>query len=334
MNKMSNFGNHIYRGVYMKKLKLLIFMILIFPINIFAYSNKIIVGGETIGIEVQSKGIYVVGFYNDKANKLFQVGDIILSIDNNTINSIDDLNNILTESKEYTFTVKRNNKLTNIKLLVEEENNILKTGLYVKDKIYGIGTLSYIDPNTKIFGSLGHEIIESNSYSKFDISTGSIYKAEVSSIKKSINGSTGEKNANVDRNNVNGEIYSNEIEGIFGKYIGNTDNNNLLEVGDISSIKKGKALVKTVISNDKVEDFDIEILSIDESNNTKNILFKITDSRLINKTGGIVQGMSGSPIIQDNKIIGVVNYVIVDDTSKGYGIFITKMLEEGDKIIE
>ena len=323
----------------MKKRLLIILLLLLLPINIYAYSNKIVVGGETIGIEVHSKGVYVVGFYevNGKSiasNSGFMIGDIILKIDDKNINNIEDLNNTLSSSHKYKFNIKRNNKYIDLYLDVVEDNNILKTGLYVKDQIYGIGTLSYIDPNTLVFGSLGHEILESNSFSKFEINNGSIYKAEVSSIDKSVNGDTGEKNASIDRNNTTGEIYSNEVEGIFGKYTDSFNNTELISVGNPHDIKLDKAVIRTVINKDKKEDFDIKILNIDEGNTTKNILFEIIDKKLLNKTGGIVQGMSGSPIIQDNKIIGVVNYVIVDDTSHGYGIFITKMLEEGDKILQ
>ena len=105
----------------------------------------------------------------------------------------------------------------------------------------------------------------------------------------------------------------------------------MIEVGKINDITTGKAYIRTVIDNDKIEDFDINIINLDTNSKTKNILFEITNKRLLEKTGGVVQGMSGSPIIQNNKIIGAVNYVIVNDTSKGYGIFITTMLEEGDK---
>ena len=105
----------------------------------------------------------------------------------------------------------------------------------------------------------------------------------------------------------------------------------VIEVGKINDITTGKAYIRTVIDNDKIEDFDINIINLDTNSKTKNILFEITNKRLLEKTGGVVQGMSGSPIIQNNKIIGAVNYVIVNDTSKGYGVFITTMLEEGDK---
>ena len=339
MNNMSNFGKYIYRGDYMKKRIFVLLMLLLLPLNIYAYSDKVVLGGETIGIDVYSKGVYIVGFYDVKGKSIgsnagFEVGDIIIKIDNNSINNINDLNNSIKDNKIYTFTVKRNNKIMDIDLNVIEEDNILKTGLYVKDQIYGIGTLSYIDPNTLVFGSLGHEILESNSFSKFDISNGNIYKADVISIDKSVNGDAGEKNAYIDRNNTTGEIYSNEVEGIFGKYTDRFDSNKLIDVGLPSEIKLGDAYIRTVINESKIDKFTIKILNIDENNSTKNIMFEITDKKLLDKTGGIVQGMSGSPIIQNNKIIGVVNYVIVDNTSRGYGIFITKMLEEGDKILQ
>lgn len=323
------------------KNKIIVFhliLLLILPINIFAYSDKIILGGETIGIKVNSNGVYVVGFY-EVNNKMiaeesgFKIGDIIKSINNQDINNINDLNNIIIDNKEYNFSVIRNNKNIDLKLQLEEENNIYKTGLYVKDTIYGSGTMSYIDPETKVFGSLGHEIIETSSYKKFELNEGEIYKAEVNSIKKSTSNTTGEKNTTINSNEIVGEIYSNEINGIYGIYTAEINNKNLYEIAKPNEIVKGKAYIETVINKDKVERFEIRIDTIDEGNLTKNIKFTITDNKLLEKTGGIIQGMSGSPIIQNNKIIGAVNYVIVNEKEQGYGIFITTMLEEGDKIL-
>ena len=322
----------------MKKFLLNItFILLLIPINIYAYSNNIILGGETIGIEVHSKGIYVVGFYKVN-NKLyaeeagFQKGDIIIEVNNTKVLTIKDLNNNLVEDKDNTFKVIRNNKEKTINMKLYKEENILKTGLYVKDQINGIGTLSYIDPNTKIYGSLGHEILENTTFSSFKLEKGTIYQANISSITKSENGLTGEKNAIIDKDKLLGTINKNEVNGIYGKYEDEIPNNKTYEVGTKDEIRKGTASIKTSI-NDEVEEYSINIISIDESDPIKNILFEITDKKLLNKTGGIIQGMSGSPIIQNNKIIGVVNYVIIDDANKGYGIFITSMLEEGDKLL-
>lgn len=279
----------------------------------------------------------VVGFYKVDGEYIakdagFEQTDIIIKVNNTKVNSIEEMLNVINSSskEKITFTIERNDTTKNINLTLKEEDNILKTGLYVKDKINGIGTLTYIDPETKIFGSLGHEILDSKTLSKFEIKDGKIYEATVSDITPSKAGIAGEKNAITNKNNSYGDITENEIEGIFGIYSNEILKENAIEVGDSSTITTGDAYIKTVIENDKVETFAINILSIDTTSETKNILFEITDERLIEKTGGIVQGMSGSPIIQNNKIIGAVNYVIVNDTTKGYGIFITTMLKEGD----
>lgn len=316
----------------------LLALLLIFPINAFAYSNYVISGGNTIGIEVNSKGVMVVGFYklNDAyiaKDAGFEVGDVILKVNDKEVSDISSMVTLMgNEEKTINFMVLRNGMKRKVNLkLVKDNDNVLKTGLYVKDKINGIGTLTYIDPKSRVFGALGHEILESNTISKFEIKDGKIYDAYVSGIVKSRNGKAGEKNAVYNKDDVYGVVEANEISGIFGKYSKDISNMDVIKVGKVDDITMGKAYIRTVIDNDKVEDFEINIINLDTNSKTKNILFEITDKRLLERTGGVVQGMSGSPIIQDNKIIGAVNYVIVNDTSKGYGIFITTMLEEGDK---
>ena len=318
-----------------KLLHFLILLLLIIPINVFAYSNYVVLGGENIGIEVNSKGVLIVDFYKVNNKYIgkeagFLVGDIIISVDDEKISDIADLTNKLKNKNGVVkFVVLRNGKEKEIQFNLEKDSNgVVKTGLYIKDKINGIGTLSFIIPESRRFGSLGHEIIEKNTISKFEIKSGEIYKANVFDIVKSRNGQAGEKNSTYERDVVFGEIGENEISGIFGDYLDDFSDKELIEVGDVSDIHTGDAYIKTVIKDDIVEDFSIEILSIDEHNETKNLLFEVTDKTLLKETGGIVQGMSGSPIVQDNKLIGAVNYVIVNDTSKGYGIFITTMLEE------
>ena len=314
--------------------KILLLFLLIIPINVFAYSKYVIPGGETIGIEVNSKGILIVDFYKVNNHFIaketsFEIGDRIIKVDNIEVNNINEMLNIIKETnkKNINFIVERNNTNLELKLPLTKENGIIKTGLYVKDKINGIGTITYIDPKTKIYGSLGHEIVESKTLSRFEIKDGNIYEASVQSIIKSKRGVAGEKNAITNKNNLYGTVKENEITGIYGTYTKDI-NKDLIEISD--TITTGEAHIKTVIKDDIVEDFKINILQIDTKSRTKNILFEITDKKLLKETGGIIQGMSGSPIIQNNKLVGAVNYVIVNDTSKGYGIFITTMLEEGD----
>ena len=323
--------------MYIKnKLQVLVLsFLLLLPVNTLAYSNYVIAGGETIGIEVNSLGVMVVGFYDVNNKSIakeagFMIGDRILEVNGNEVSNINDMINNVTE--ETNFTVVRDNKIKHIKLKsMRDASDILKTGLYVKDRISGIGTLTYIDPESRVFGALGHEILETTTITKFEIKDGKIYDATVNEIVKSRNGKAGEKNAKYDKNNSEGTINKNETSGIYGIYQEDFTDRVKMKVGKSSEIKLGEAFIRTVVHDNKIEDFEINILNINKDNDTKNILFEVVSPTLLELTGGIVQGMSGSPIIQDDKIIGAVNYVIVNDTAKGYGIFITTMLEEGDK---
>ena len=324
--------------MFLKNLKKTLIIILasfIMPISILAYSDYIIAGGENIGIEINSKGIMVVGFYEVNGNFIAQesgikIGDIITQINNQKVNTIEEMTNVINNSEnkiEITFI--RNNKEDKTTLkLVKDENNIYKTGLYVKDQIKGIGTLTYIDPNTKLFGALGHEIIEKTTGKILEIKDGKLYDSTVTSIEPSRYGTPGEKNA-VFKETI-GNIKENTNKGIFGTY-DNIPNKKLYKVAHNNEIKPGKAKILTVLNNEEIKEYNINILRISESKEkTKNLLFEITDKELLEKTGGIIQGMSGSPIIQDDKIIGAVTHVVVDDPKKGYGIFITNMLEEAE----
>lgn len=321
-----------------KLLNAIILFLLIIPLNVFAYSSYIIPGGETIGIEVNSKGVLVVGFYKVNNSYIgrsagFEVGDRIIKLNNKEVNNISSMVEAInkTDSNTVEFTILRGTSEKNISLnLSEDSDGVLKTGLYVKDSINGIGTLTYIDPSTNIFGALGHEIIEKSTAEKFEIKDGIIFGANVVGIEKSTNGNAGEKTATYNKTEVFGKITGNEISGIFGKYTSNVEGKEKLEVAESKDVKTGDATIRTVIKDDKIEEFKINIIKLDDNSDTKNILFEVVDDRLLKEAGGIVQGMSGSPIIQNNKIIGAVTHVIVNDTTKGYGIFITTMLKEGE----
>lgn len=320
-----------------KLLLLLLLTIVSIPISINAYSNNVVLGGDNIGIEIRSKGVLVVGFYNVGKNSPgksagLQKGDVITGVDDTVINSITDLSDVMDASKnELKITYIRNNKEyeTTIKLVKEED--IYKTGLYIKDKIIGIGTLTFIDPESKIFASLGHEIVESSTGLKFEMKDGSIFKSEITGVEKSSRNNPGEKNATYHVEEKYGTITKNKINGIYGKYEKSIEGKDTIEVANKNEVKTGKAYFRTVLKNNVVEEFEINILKVNDNDPTKNILFEVTDKKLISKTNGIVQGMSGSPIIQNNKIIGAVTHVLTDNPRRGYGIFITNMLEEADR---
>lgn len=319
-----------------KLLYFLVSFIFIIPINTFAYTKYLIPGGDNIGIKVESDGVFVVGFYKVNGEEIakkagFKLGDRIISINDNPVHNVVDLLNYI-DNDDNIITIKfgiiRNNIEKDIDMTLKKEKDLsYKTGIYVKDSIVGIGTLTFIDPENNTFGALGHEIVDEMVGYNFTINKGTIYSSKITSITKSTNKSTGEKNATINNNDIYGNINYNLETGIFGKLKKKINNNKPIEVMSINDVKIGKAEIITVLSNNKKEYYDIEILSIDKNNNTKNFLIKVVDERLLNETGGIVKGMSGSPIIQDGKIVGAITHTIVDNPEKGYGISVEKMLK-------
>lgn len=313
-------------------------LLLFIPFNLYAYSDYIVASGENVGIRIFSDGVLIIGTYeingSDPANDAgLKVGDIITSINKEKITSVDEMIDVINSSRNKNVKIeyKRDSDTKNTTLNLIKVGDTLKTGLYVKDSITGIGTLTYIDPNTKIFGALGHEIIDSITKEIIESKNGTIFESAVTGITKSNNGNPGEKNATFDSSKIDGNIEENTNKGIFGEYISEINQEELYKVATIKDIKLGKAQIKTVLDGDEVGKYDIDIISVSNTDDKiKNIVFEITDKKLIEKTNGIVQGMSGSPIIQGNYIIGAVTHVVIDDPLKGYGILITNMLEEGE----
>ncbi len=316
----------------------LILLTFLFPINIYAYSSKVILGGDNIGISVKTKEVLVIGFYkvNDKyiaSEAGFAIGDKIIKINNIDISSIDELVKEInkSESENIEVTIIRNDEKKTIILPLIKEKNILKTGLYIKDQITGIGTLTYIDPETKIYGSLGHEIVDNKTGKIIDIISGNIFKSDITGTIKSTVTKTGEKKAKFSQDEIKGSLEKNTSKGIYGKYTEIIDESKLIEVGEKEEVKLGPAKIYTVLSDNIIKSYDINIIKINKNTESKNILFEITDKELINDTNGVIKGMSGSPIVQNKKIVGAVTHAIINDNTKGYGIFITTMLEEWER---
>ena len=327
----------------LKKFKKSIFLLLLFlfiiPINAFAYSDKIIVGGQNIGISLNSKGVLIVGTYEVNGTSPakeagLKTGDIIEKINGNKISNIEqmatEINKIKDEKISLTYIRDNKEKETTLNLY-KDENDIYKTSLYVKDSVTGIGTLTFIDPNTKIFGALGHEIQEQTTGKIFEIKDGTIFSSEVTDVVPSSDGSPGEKRAEYYKEDITGEVNENTTQGIFGKYTAEITDGKTYNVAEPSEIKKGSAKILTVLNGTEIKEYEINITQINsEKQKNKNFVFEITDKELLNKANGIVQGMSGSPIIQGDNIIGAVTHVVIDNPHKGYGIFITNMLEEAE----
>ena len=322
--------------ISMKKFIVFLCLSLFCPLSVFAYSNEVILGGSTIGINIESD-VMVIGFYKigGKYHKSDLVeGDIITKVEDDEIHTINDLSTSLekyVEQEEITITYLRGNKENTTLLSLYFEDGMYKTGLYVKDGVTGIGTLTFIDPATNTYGALGHEVLESTTSKIVEVRSGSIFENSITSIDSSANGDPGSKNAKFYYNNIYGDIDKNTKYGIYGTYTKEYDDTSLIEVADSSEVKIGPAVIYTVLEDEKVEKFEIEITKINENSEIKNISFEIIDQELLDKTGGVVQGMSGSTIVQNDKLIGAVTHVVTDNVTTGYGLFITTMLEESEK---
>ena len=320
----------------MKNLKVLIIgLFMLLPINVMAISDYLIPGGQSIGIEINTDGILIVGFYkiDNKLNKgipELKVGDRIKKVGSKEVNTIEELITAIDSEMEdgkVSLTVLRKNNefITKLELILSEGN--YKTGLYVKDSISGIGTISYIDPETQRYCALGHEIEETNSQMRVEVREGSIFRSVITGIDRSVRGTPGGKNAKFYSNEKYGTIDANLETGIYGNYTDKLNNTEKLEVGNLDEIELGYAKIYTVLDNENIKEYEINITKIDKKSKIKNIYFEVTDKELLEKTGGIVQGMSGSPIIQNDKIIGAVTHVVISAPNTGYGISIIRMLE-------
>ena len=320
------------------------FFFLMFPSLISA--KQVYLGGENVGIEISNQGLVISGtydvkngrnIYNPSANSDIKKGDILLKVENNSVNTLDDLlayiKNNCANKDSVNVTILRNGAAYQRSLkLIKDSNNSIKTGLYIKDSILGIGTITYYDPENNIYGALGHEMSDSSSKDATLID-GKIFKSEVTLIKKSKNGDPGEKVATIDKETVLGDIKKNTIYGIYGEYV-NAVKDKLIETASNEEVTKGKAYIYTVIDGKKVEEFEIDITEVKKqsSQEVKGITFKIVDKNLLEVSNGVVAGMSGSPIVQNGKLVGAVTHVIVDNVKYGYGVFIDWMLEESQAL--
>lgn len=317
--------------------KLLIAIILLMPFNVFAYSDFIKPGGETIGISVNNDGVVVMGFYkvnNDYINSFLEVGDNIIYVNDEEVDNIEELSNLIEKNINdnsvsiiYVRDGVEHEGLLELRLV----DGIYKSGLYIKSNVVGIGTVTYIDGD--IYGALGHVINFGSINKKVEIKDGTAFFSDVTNFIRSRNGNPGSKSADIIYDKEFGSIDSNTNYGIYG-YVKSKNDKELMEVGKLNDVMLGSASIYTTNLDDEVIEYEIKILEIDKESKDKNFYFEVVDKDLLEMSGGIVQGMSGSPIIQNDKIIGAVTRVLIDDVKKGYGISIVTMLEEGDKLAE
>ncbi|AIE60670.1 SpoIVB peptidase [Bacillus methanolicus MGA3] len=310
---------------------------------------KVIPGGQSIGIKLNTVGVLVVGHHQIDTEKGkvspgeiagIKVGDIITEINGKRIKKMEDVAPIVqktgNEGKPLDIVINRENEKMKTKLqpMKDKKEHIYKLGLYIRDSAAGIGTMTFYDPNSKKYGALGHVISDMDTKKPIVVEDGQIVRSTVTSIEKGSNGNPGEKLArfSTDREII-GNINRNSPFGIFGKLNRELKNGVMdkpLPIALSHQVKEGPAQILTVVNEDEVSLFDIEIVSTipQKFPATKGMVIKVTDPKLLQKTGGIVQGMSGSPIIQNGKLVGAVTHVFVNDPTSGYGVHIEWMLNE------
>jgi stage IV sporulation protein B len=311
-------------------------------------ARDIVPGGQNIGMEIRTNGLIISGTYdvkvdgstyNPATDSDINKGDLLVKAEGKDIRSVNDLVEVLknTTKNSVSLELNRNDKVItrNLKIIRSSPSG-WKTGLFIKERILGVGTITFYDPSTNTYGALGHEVVDSSSSRIVEVSSGTIFESKVVGIKKSENGKPGEKIAELDESKKLGNIVINNRFGIYGTYKTLPKDAITLPSGKQEDVKLGEAEIWTVISGNAVEKYAIEIISVRPQTkpDTKGMTFKVTDERLLSQTNGIIQGMSGSPIIQNGKVIGAVTHVIVDKVHMGHGIYIEWMLMEADQVVE
>ncbi|MEN9406657.1 MAG: SpoIVB peptidase [Bacillota bacterium] len=326
-------------------LNLCFFLILNKTILAAAY---VVPGGQSIGVKMRSEGLMVVGYHRLDTDKghvspvvnSIKVGDTLIKIDDKPLKSIQEfllaVNKAGKEQASLKITFIRNQAVYEV--VVQPVYNLVdhahQLGLYLRNTAMGIGTLTFIDNEHEIFGALGHDVKDVSTNKTLTVGEGQIVRSNINEIEKSKIGDPGEKKGLfVEEGKTVGSITKNTPFGIFGSIRSNCfdqDEQQPLPIGSTKDVKVGPAIIRTVVEGNKVEEFDIEIVETSPAKKmtSKGLTIKVTDPILLKKTGGIVQGMSGSPIIQNGHLIGAVTHVLVNDPTQGFGAYIECMLKE------
>ncbi len=305
--------------------------------------------GKTIGVRINTDGIMVLGTGTvknadgkniDSSENILKAGDLILKADEKITENKEDLIMAINECRAafIKLTIKRDNQISEKKVpVVKVSDGENKIGVWVRDSTQGVGTLTYYNPKTLTFGALGHGITDVDTAELMSVKNGKIMNSEIYDIKKGEKGSPGELLGNIDKNKIIGEVYSNTRFGIYGKIKDTSDlNSAAVPIALSSQVREGSAEIISCVDGNESKRYSAEIININRYsvNSSKSMVIKITDKELLNKTNGIVQGMSGSPILQDGKLIGAVTHVFVNEPDKGYAIFIENMIKQENNILQ
>ena len=286
--------------------------------------------GKVVGLELVGDCVTVAAFdENSNAQGAgIKVGDRLLSIDGQPIHAPEDVQNALRQSKgSVTLLLQRGDNISTVRMSPTITRDGPKLGIYLRQGVTGIGTVTYYDPATQTFAALGHGVNDPSGQ-LLQLSTGSVYPARVVSVRKGKSGEPGQLVGALCSKDPLGILERNTAQGVFGK-VSLPWKNQALPVAEAEDVVCGSATIVSTVQGDTPREYSVEILKIYPASrqNGRNMLIRVTDPTLLEITGGIVQGMSGSPIIQNGHLVGAVTHVLVNDPTTGYGIFIENMLD-------
>ncbi len=309
---------------------------------------QVVCGGELFGVRMHTNGLLVTetglvetekGPQSPGESAGIQKGDILLTADGVNLQNAADLAKIVSRCQggKIRLEIERDGEKKQILLqpALATGGAGYKAGLWVRDGAAGIGTVTFIDPASGCFAGLGHAVCDSGSGTAFPLKAGSVCHAKIEGIKKGENGVPGEIKGRLEKEDV-GSVLANTPTGIYGTIPQSSyEVENTVPIGLKSEVKPGKASIFCTLDNTQKKEYEIEIEQIiGKDQKAKNFIVHVTDPALLSITGGIIQGMSGSPIVQDGKLVGAVTHVLVGDSTRGYGIFIENMLETAQSVAE
>ena len=307
--------------------------VLLIPLPMQARAAELLIPvGKIIGLQLSNDTVTVVA-YDDVLGENakdagLKIGDEIIKVDGAAVASAEDVRTALNQcDADVELTVRRGSKLSTLNLTPEQTEDGPRLGVYLRQGIAGIGTVTFYDPETGKFGTLGHGVSDAKG-NLLQMTKGNAYEATILSVKKGKSGDPGQLKGTADAVTTFGTLLRNTPQGVFG-ITKQGWKGEPVPVADYDEIHTGEATIRSTISGDTVQEYSVEILKIypESRADGRNFLIKVTDSELLAATGGIVQGMSGSPILQEGKLIGAVTHVLVNSPETGYGIFIENMLE-------
>ncbi len=307
-----------------------ILILIMLPVSCRA-AEALVPVGRIIGLQLKSDTVTVAAFDDvlgrEAKDAGLRIGDQILSVNGCPIREAEDVVQALEGKPTAAVTVRRGSKETTLKIPLQTTAQGQRLGVYLRQGIGGIGTITWYDPETGLFGALGHGVSDSSGV-LLRMTGGSAYDAFVDSVKKGKAGAPGQLRGCADSPQACGELLRNTPQGVFGKTEQSWEGE-AIPAAEYEEIIPGPATIRATVESGSPQDYSVEILKIypRDRSDGRNFLLKVTDPRLLEATGGIVQGMSGSPIIQDGKLVGAVTHVLVNDPTRGYGIFIENMLD-------